>query len=227
LFTYADYVELIHTFKDNNLWIRHDIDFSINKALQFAEFEATLGIKSMYYVLANGLYYNPYQQENIQKLKMIRELGHAIALHFDLTSLRDADPETQSNNIQAHRALLEYSTISEINYITFHKPLNGVQPTFELLQELNKVELYYPDSNRAYKYISDSGSNWREDPKQVALEYPNVQLNTHPVWWAENEGDWESRVHDLKLDVELDKNIIKEINSVRAYREKLLSQGKH
>lgn len=223
MFTYDEYIRLIQTLKNQTqkLWIRHDVDFSINKALQFAEFESQIGVKSTYYILVNGNYYNPYQSDNLQKIKMIRELGHGVGIHYDLTAVKSSGVGAQSNNIQAHRALLEHGIMSEIKYVTFHKPMNGVPPSYDLVTEMANVDLYYPDMNKDYKYISDSGCNWREDPYQTSFHYPNIQINTHPVWWTETEMDWESKIHGLKLDIELDKSIIKEISNVRLYRENL------
>lgn len=201
--------------------LRHDIDFSITKALKFAEFESTIGANSTYYVLVNGKYYNPYTVESIDRLKMIRDLGHGIGIHYDLSSVRDSEPEPQNLNIQAHRAILEYALKIEIQYITFHKPLLGIPPKYELLTELNKTELYYPDINQNFKYISDSGHHWREDPENIIANYQNIHINTHPVWWSDVDEEWQQKLRDLKLDMEAEKMIEKEIRDTAIYRDKV------
>ena len=212
-FTYNDYIDIITYLKmnGNNVWIRHDIDFSLDKAVRFAEFEADLGIKSIYYILVNGPYYNPFHPENIEKIKMIKDLGHSIGIHFDLNNIKSVDATTQANLIHAFRALLEYYSIQEINYITFHRMI----PSFELVQLLSNEELYFPDMNKSFKYITDTNKNWTEDISEVAKFYPNIQINVHPEWWTEEEMDWESNIHQLRLDTNLDKLIEKEIKSIR------------
>lgn len=202
-------------------WIRHDVDFSLYKAVQFAEFESTINVNSTYYVLVNGKYYNPYSVESLEKLKMLRDLGHGIGIHYDLTSVKEADAEAQNLNIQAHRAILEYALKIEIKYITFHKPFMGVEPKYELITELNKTELFYPDIDNRFKYISDSGCNWRENPINVVMEYQNIHMNTHPVWWSDTDEEWQTKIHNLGLDLELSKSIEKEIREVSMYRDKL------
>jgi len=219
IFTYNNYREIIQLTDKKNVWLRHDIDFSLKKAVEFAEFEATLGCRATYYILMNGYYYNPLCAENIEKIKMIKDLGHSIGIHFDLTPIKDCDADTQVMVINAYRAILEFSIQDEMRYITFHKPTNGVKPSYELITELANLGLYYPDMNQNFKYISDSGSHWREDPLNVLKNYNNVHINTHPVWWGEKDDVWESRIHDLRLDEILERQLIKELNNIRMYRE--------
>ena len=221
MFTYNDYSALVVAMQSKNIFLRHDVDFSLKKAVEFAEMEASLGIKSTYFILTNGQYYNPFYPENIEKIRMIKDLGHRIAMHYDLTAIKDVPADIQALVIQANRALLESALAIEVTYITFHKPMNGVPPTYDLIKELQLIDMIYPDIEKGYKYISDSGSNWREDPFKVLQEYDNIHINIHPVWWGEEIQGWETRIHDLKLDLELDKIIIKEINSIREYRNKV------
>ena len=176
-------------------------------------------MRSTYYILVNGFYYNPLCFENIEKIRMIKDLNHNIGIHFDLSPIKDTDAEAQALVINSYRAIMEFSLGEEMRYITFHRPTNGVKPSYELITELANLGLFYPDMNQNFKYISDSGSNWREDPIETIKTYTNVHINTHPVWWGERDDVWESRIHDLRLDEILERQLIKELNSVRAYRE--------
>jgi hypothetical protein len=66
----------------NVLGVRHDCDNVIAPAVRFAEWEATLGYRSTYYILHTS----PYWQDNIllrSSLEMIAECGHEIGIHND------------------------------------------------------------------------------------------------------------------------------------------------
>lgn len=219
MFTYNYYKSIIELAKErgSNLLMRHDVDLSIKKALEFAEFEANIGINSTYYILTNGEFYNPFCTTNIEKIKMIKDLGHNIGLHYDLTSIKDGDPEAQCLNIQAHRAILEYALRYEIRTISFHN--KGNLPNYELLTQLNLSDMVCPDMDQRFKFITDHGGQWTEDPIDVIMNYTNIQMNTHPLWWSESTSEWQSKIHNLGLDLDLDKIIAKTINNISSYRE--------
>lgn len=197
-----------------NLLLRHDVDLSIKKALEFAEFEANIGVTSTYHILTNGEFYNPFSTTNIEKIKMIKDLGHSIGLHYDLTSIKNGDPEAQCLNIQAHRAILEYALKYEIKLITFHNST----PEYNLITQLDMADMICPNMDQRFKFITDHGGEWKEDPIDVIMNYTNIQMNTHPVWWGESTAEWQSKIHHLGLDLDLDRIISKTINNINSYR---------
>ena len=68
--------------RDSFIVLRHDIEFSIPKALQMALIERRSGVKSVYYVQTGNRAYNPFASENLVLLRMIAMLGHRIGLHY-------------------------------------------------------------------------------------------------------------------------------------------------
>lgn len=97
-FTYQAYATIILTIKKYNyiftdystcdnhkksVILRHDIDTSLDKAVQLAKLEAELGVKSTYFVLLSSEFYNVMAKESREKIKEIQTAGHEIGLHFD------------------------------------------------------------------------------------------------------------------------------------------------
>lgn len=97
-FTYDGYIGLIDLLKskgyifsnyvnchefDKTIIMRHDVDMSLNKALEFAKLEYDNNIKSTYFVLISTNFYNVFSKESRDILNEIRALGHDIGLHFD------------------------------------------------------------------------------------------------------------------------------------------------
>ena len=61
--------------------IRHDIEFSIERAYQLACVENELGVKSTYTVQLRNNTYNALSEKNIDLVKRIHDMGHKIGLH--------------------------------------------------------------------------------------------------------------------------------------------------
>ena len=61
--------------------IRHDIEYSMDRALKLAQLENELNIKSTYCVQVRNNIYNAISDKNIDIVKQIISLGHEIALH--------------------------------------------------------------------------------------------------------------------------------------------------
>ena len=76
------FFEELNANKNNQLIIRHDIDLDIDLALDIAKIENSIGARSTYFFLIASESYNLMSRENIEKVKLIRELGHKISLHF-------------------------------------------------------------------------------------------------------------------------------------------------
>lgn len=63
--------------------LRHDVDFSLEAALRFAELEYKNGVQSTYFILLSTGFYNPLHKKARDILKEIKVMGHEIGLHFD------------------------------------------------------------------------------------------------------------------------------------------------
>lgn len=97
-FTYEAYENMILSLKKNNYEIvdyknyegkerivilRHDVDFSLEKALEMAELENKLNVSAIYFVLLSTDFYNVASKKSIEIIKKIINSGGTIGLHFD------------------------------------------------------------------------------------------------------------------------------------------------
>jgi len=220
-FTYNFYEnilsEITRIYKKH--FLRHDIDFSLAKAEEFAIRENKMGFEANYFVLINGTYYNPFSEDNIKHMQNIIDLGHTIQIHVDL-SILPVDPFRQSFIIGQGADIIENITDQQVNYVTWHKPVTGRKPNNKMMETLSKSNLSDPMMDKDYHYISDSGMKWRENPLEVVRFYDAVHINTHPIWYGDKPGTMEDRLHALKLDKYYDGKINKEIVHIRDYLEK-------
>lgn len=222
MFTYKDYYELLTSIlskEGNKVYLRHDIDFSTAKALELAKREEKLKLgPATYFIFTCSEWYNPFDSENAENIRRILDLGHKIGLHFDVNILGDSITEI-THGIVWHAHFLAEHFDTEITSVTQHMPRR--HPTsYEILKALQLADLHDPMlTMRKYKYISDSGMMFMEDPFDIIDNYSYIHLNLHPEWWAEKEGTFEDRLHDLRLDISLDQKVYKRVLGIRDRNE--------
>lgn len=224
MWTYNSYLELIKEGleKDVGFFFRHDVDISLKKAVEMAEFESKNGIKSTYYILLSSPYYNALEAENLQRIRTLRELGMGIGLHYD-NSIKLQDANQCCSEIIIQLGMLQHH-IGELEEksVTFHKPLRGVDINAETVNLLNLSNIYSPNFDQRFKYISDSGHNWRENPYDIIDTNDMVHINTHPEWYNNEEMDMEDCIYSLGIEFECDKEVNKLVRSMREYRDRVL-----
>jgi hypothetical protein len=228
MWTYDWYLDLIDYGMQhgNNFFLRHDVDISLKKALEMAEIEASRQFHSVYYILLSSPYYNALSPENLERIRMIKDLGMEIGLHYD-ANIKDGDANDHKNEICVQIGLLEHhiGTIGG-HSVTFHKPVMGKDADFELVNLLNKEEVYVPNFDERFKYISDSGHNWREDPIEAFSESKEIHLNTHPEWYNDEEQSMKQCIYSLRLDKEADRLMRKEVKDINEYLHRINEESK-
>jgi len=199
-FTYTHYLDTIKKLYDGtkNLLIRHDIDFSLEKAVGFAKMEHENDIQSWYFILFDGLYYSPLTETNMKRLLTIKKYGHKIGLHYTSLGLNSTHVAKLIHN---KRELLETIIDYPVTMMAKHEVEMGVPIDDKVMRALNYIGLR--DINKylhEYHYISDSAQYWREGCMcQHVGKYNKLMVLTHPIWWNErhkNRGsiiaDWHS-----------------------------------
>lgn len=203
-FTYRAYEELIcllrtekynitdyysyETLKDKDCVIlRHDVDYAIDKAYQLAKLEAKLEVKSTYFVLLSGGFYNVAEKETYQKIQEINSMGHTIGLHFDEAKYVEKNEKKIKDYVEREGQILESILDLPIKVVSMHRPSD------ELLQSnysFKKLRNSYGNTFfKEFKYLSDSRMHWREDVERVIKghEHECLHILTHPFWYGEKE----------------------------------------
>jgi hypothetical protein len=94
-----------------DLFLRHDVDLSLDAALVMAEVERELGAPTTYLLMTESIFYNLASKEGAAAIARLRELGHIVGLHaiypnvrlderFDpVVSWHNPEPSTMSEEI--------------------------------------------------------------------------------------------------------------------------------
>ena len=209
-FTYSAYGKLIDLLKENGycfcnyhnydslphvVILRHDVDYSLEKALTLAKFEASIGTRSTYFLLLSSDFYNIASKKSQEIIYEIVKLGHEVGLHFD--------EKKYQNQKQSIERLIqnEAKTMSEIldiriTTVSMHRPSKEtLEADYHLDGLVNSYgRIFFLD----FKYVSDSRMDWKEDICCMVAnhQYNRLHILTHAFWY----GDTQKETKTILLD---------------------------
>jgi hypothetical protein len=165
-----------HEPRPRDLFLRHDVDLSLEAALEVARLEAGRGVTATYFLMTESVFYNLDSANGRAALRELRGLGHAVGLHaVHPHAARDDrfDPVLAWHN-------------PDPEYV--HDPVEGV---------VNAMQAPWFAKGR---YRSDSNQHWREgcpheELRAGALEW--LQLLTHPEIWVYPGATMRETMHSM------------------------------
>ena len=167
------------------LW-RHDIDFSVHRAVKAARIESEFGALATYFIQLSSMFYNVFEREIQEKLAEIRTLGHDIGLHFDPGAYR-VNSEDVTKCLYFEKDVLERLLNIEIKAVSLHNP-DVVSDGDEFITKAGLINTYDFLPGNGWMYCSDSNGYWRYDPLRTVLQKAppqNLHVLTHPAWWQD------------------------------------------
>ena len=145
------------------IFLRHDVDLSLDAALQMAEVELEEGAFASYFLMTQSVFYNLASPEGLRAVNRLRELGHRVGLHAVWPG---AELDHRFDAVVAwHNPEPEYMT----------EPLDGA---------VNVMQAPWFDADH---YRSDSNQRWRHGCPHEELsrsEFEWLQLLVHPEIWV-------------------------------------------
>ena len=191
--------------------LRHDIEFSIDRAYELAKVEKELGVTSTYTVQVRNNTYNALSEKNIDLIKRIKDLGHHIGLHQN-PPLMDLDK--LKTYVSVDIQMLEYY------YGLYVDKFAYLRPKKEYLKEYCKLDNKINGYDRKFfhyfdekpdkldvLYLSDSNHKWKFGyPLDFDLsKVDKLQLLTHPYSWTDegydNYGNYLSLIRERKNEL--------------------------
>ena len=211
--------------------LRHDIEFSIDRALTLARLEKELEVTSTYTVQLRNNTYNALSQKNIEAVQEIKKLGHHIGLHQNPPKMND---DELVEYIQKDIETLEHYYDFEVDRFAFHRCGSNPELLERYIKVPNKINSYakeffhYFQGKKPKKlkvhYLADSNHQWKYGhPMQIDYQsYPSkMQLLTHPFSWTE-EG-YENINNFAKLIKERNEEMLWDMETEnRAFPQELL-----
>jgi hypothetical protein len=152
-----------HEPQPGDLFLRHDVDLSLDAALRMARLERERGAAATYFLLTESVFYNLASHEGRAAIGELRSLGHAVGLHAIHPRF---EPDDRFDAVMAwHNPDPEY----------VFEPVDGA---------VNVMQAPWFTQGR---YRSDSNAHWREgcphdELRAGAFEW--LQLLVHPEIWV-------------------------------------------
>jgi hypothetical protein len=148
--------------KPGQLFLRHDVDLSLEAAVELARLEHERSIPATYFLMTESVFYNLDSALGRDALRELRGLGHAVGLHADHPRAA-ADPRFD-RVLSWHNPDPDYMS----------EPVSGFVNVME--------EPWFARG----RYRSESNQHWREgcpheDLRAGAFEW--LQLLIHPEIW--------------------------------------------
>jgi hypothetical protein len=164
-----------------SLILRHDVDFSLDRALALAELEQGLGVQATYFIMVSNPFYNALAPRSRRLLARIVELGHEIGLHWD-SSTYPTSEEDAALHFCREIELLGAAAGVRIRCASQHIPINT--PLFNFDAHI-EFEAYSERLMSRYRYVSDSSMVWRgPTPLELLEEGADLYFLAHPIWWT-------------------------------------------
>lgn len=237
MFSYAEYRNIITLVKQNlpimdfsevndetNSFcvLRHDIEFSIDRALEMARIEhEDLNVHSTYTVQLRNNTYNALSQKNIEAIQEIESMGHYIGLHQNPPSMSD---DNLIDYIVKDIETLEHYYGFEVDRFAFHRCGSNPGILEKYVEVPDKINCYAkeffhyfngddPEELRVH-YLADSNHDWKYGhPLHVNFwDLPQkMQLLTHPYSWSED--GYNNISNYTKLIQERNNELLKSMNS--------------
>lgn len=170
------------------LW-RHDVDYSIHRAVALARIEHDAGVKATYFIYPHCPFYNLFDWDIASRVREIIRLGHNIGLHADHGFLCDyfATDEERESFLCKEKAFMEDLFGQKLVAASFHQPelrnkMGDTMPGYA-----GMVNTYSAAIVNRYSYCSDSNGHWRYHRLEEVLLDENIdclQVLTHPAWWT-------------------------------------------
>lgn len=146
-----------------DLLLRHDVDLSLEAALELARLEAGAGAATTYLLMTESVFYNLDSAVGRAALAELRRLGHRVGLHAVWPR---AEPDERFDPV-----------------VAWHNP----DPAYMRAPIAGAVNVMGDGFFDPAAYRSDSNQRWRSGCPHEPLaggEFPWLQLLVHPEIWV-------------------------------------------
>ncbi|MFI5054635.1 MAG: hypothetical protein ACHQDE_09760 [Acidimicrobiia bacterium] len=174
-----------HEPEQGDLFLRHDVDLSLEAARVLSAFERDRGVGATYFLMTTSVFYNLASPEGEATLAQLRADGHRVGLHAHFPALgldHRFDP-----------------------VVTWHNP----DPAWMGAPVEGAVNVMGAPWFSTETYRSDSNQNWRNGcphDEIVAGAFPWLQLLIHPEIWVYSGDSMRETMHSM-LDRDRDRRL--------------------
>lgn len=203
---YCDYKDVLDQGREKWLILRHDIEFSIDRAYELSKVESEEGICSSWFVQITNNAYNAFSEKNIELLRDMHYRGHHIGLHYHRSNSMNGNLEDLKEDIVYQAEVLSKMLNLPIDRFSFHRPLREhLAADLEIPGLINAYGHNFfiltddTDKPLEIKYIADSNHQWKYGlaTKEYFSQYDKIQLLVHPLSWSQDGAEHVENFQDI------------------------------
>jgi hypothetical protein len=194
---FQDFLPGAPSLPERYIVLRHDVDFAPGYSLEMATLEHAAGVRSTFFVLVDGQFYDPLHTEVIRQIRGIRALGHEVGLHFAVSSAVETDI---GREVAFRMEVLRAIAGAPVRSFSQHDPVNAGFVSVTLPPGTTVcVDASTVIREHDLLYVSDSAMMWRRYTFETALEENrNLCLLAHPHSWLHPQDDYVAMIRDLE-----------------------------
>jgi hypothetical protein len=168
---------------EGKVFLRHDIDCSLVRALEMARFENALGLISTYFIQPDNDFYNLLSPHSLQHIIAIHKLGHSLGLHISASNCTSTEGLAEYID-RTFNFFLNCFPLARI--FSFHRP--GSFDGWQTIDIPGYINTYHAKYFQDIHYFSDSNRRnfITSDFFAATTTGKSIQLLTHPIWWSLN-----------------------------------------
>jgi hypothetical protein len=186
-YTFAPFT-LEETAVNGRIYLRHDVDYSLEMALELARVNADLGVQGTFCVLLRSQVYNLLSPWSQSLVNQIHDLGQHIALHAALPAMPPGTGHEIETTLRSDFDFVQRNLPVISPAFSWHNPTPEVlEWSLPLVQIAGLVNTYAARFTRDIGYFSDSNMRYSvEDFLRLVSngQRPTMQLLFHPLNWV-------------------------------------------
>lgn len=162
------------------LFLRHDVDLSIEAAAELARIEGELGVRATYLVMLRSDFYSLADRAAVEFFAVLEEHNHHLGIHFDPAVYGRAGADLE-RAIDREIEIVEWLARRAPTAFSVHQPtLNGmVGPSDDSILHMHGEHM-----GTRFDYVSDSCMEWRHPPEPILERGQPLQMLLHPEYWV-------------------------------------------
>lgn len=199
-FSFQTFSSYLDSPLEKVILIRHDVDVSLEWALEMAHVEYELGICTTYFVRVHSTRYNLFDRYNYWRLHELKNKHFEVGMHQEVVNFAKTSNEAIIL-LKREKRVIESILGCDVNGVATHIPShNLLSITPEILSQTG---FYYVADGEVFNsnaiFVSDSNNHWKKYSfKEALLNSDKILANIHPVWWVGEIEDAESLIKFLR-----------------------------
>jgi hypothetical protein len=168
------------------IYLRHDVDMSLDLAVELAKINASVGVRGTFFVLLRSNVYNLLSHSSLERIDALRALNQHIGLHYALPPKLPEDDEQLGDLIRADFEVVQRHIPDLQAVFSWHNPTPEALDRGLHWQVRGLINTYSASYFKDIPYYSDSLMRNSVEKFQALISSDNhqtLQLLFHPVYW--------------------------------------------